>query len=169
MDVGDDLIFGWDWISSRDPRLLYVDGRVSLRSGPAQRQVDLLPAGARLAPRSLSTGVSPAPLSGSPLSRRHPLSRAGFAAPLDAESSKWSRPLHADHADLAALASTQRQAARARLRPGLPPEAHCADRFVDGVEVLKDGMERRLASFCLADAELRLAGADDPAFTALKA
>ena len=34
MDVGD-LIVGWDWISSHDLRLLYVDGRVSLRSGPA--------------------------------------------------------------------------------------------------------------------------------------
>ena len=42
-------------------------------------------------------------------------------------------------------------------------------RFVDGVEVLKDGTEPHPASFCLAEAELRLAGADDPAFTALKA
>ena len=54
MDVDDDLILGWDWISSHDLRLLYVDGRVSLRSGPAQLQMDLLPAGARLAPRTLS-------------------------------------------------------------------------------------------------------------------
>ncbi len=36
------------------------------------------------------------------------------------------------------------------------------------MEVLKDGTELHLASFCLADAELRLAGADDPAFAALK-
>jgi hypothetical protein len=36
------------------------------------------------------------------------------------------------------------------------------------VEVLKDGTELHLASFCLADAELRLAGTDDPAFTPLK-
>ncbi len=36
------------------------------------------------------------------------------------------------------------------------------------VEVLKDGTERHLASFCLADAELRLAGADEPAFATLK-
>ena len=28
MDVGDDLILGWDWISSHDLRHLYVDGRV---------------------------------------------------------------------------------------------------------------------------------------------
>ena len=37
MDVGDDLILGWDWISSHDLRHLYVDGRVSLRSGPTTR------------------------------------------------------------------------------------------------------------------------------------
>jgi hypothetical protein len=36
------------------------------------------------------------------------------------------------------------------------------------VEVLKDGTELHLASFSLADADLRLAGADDPAFAALK-
>ena len=36
------------------------------------------------------------------------------------------------------------------------------------MEVLKDGTELHLASFCLADAELCLAGADDPAFAALK-
>ena len=54
MDVGDDLMLGWDWISSHNLRLFYVDGRVSLRSGPAQLQMDLLPARARLAPRTLS-------------------------------------------------------------------------------------------------------------------
>ncbi len=36
------------------------------------------------------------------------------------------------------------------------------------MEVLKDGTELHLASFFLADAELRLVGADDPAFAALK-
>ena len=40
-------------------------------------------------------------------------------------STGWSRPLHADHADLAALESTQRQAARTGRRPGLPPEPQC--------------------------------------------
>ena len=35
MDVGDDLILGWDWISSHDLRHLFVAGQVSLRSGPA--------------------------------------------------------------------------------------------------------------------------------------
>ena len=47
-------------------------------------------------------------------------------------------------------------------------EPHCADRFVDGVEVLKDGTELHLATLCLAEAELRLTGTDDPAFAELK-
>ena len=54
MDVGDDLILGWDWISSHDLRHLYVDGRVSLRSGPALLQLDLLPASVRPTARTLS-------------------------------------------------------------------------------------------------------------------
>jgi hypothetical protein len=43
-----------------------------------------------------------------------------------------------------------------------------AGRFVDGLEVLTDGTELHLASFCLTDAELRLTGEDDPAFDDLK-
>ena len=54
MDVGDDLILGWDWISSHDLRHLYADGQVSLRSGPALLQLALLPASARPAARTLS-------------------------------------------------------------------------------------------------------------------
>ena len=165
--VGDDLTLGWDWTSSHDLRLPYVDGRVSRRSGPAQLQMDLLPAGARLAPRTLSVighgefrrllrqiervGPEPAVAAPAPPPAQTPPRR----------STGWSRPLHADHADLAALESTQRQAARARRRPGLPPEPHCADRFGDGAEVLTDGTELHLASFCLPDAGLRLANADD--------
>ena len=53
MDVGDDQILGWDWISSHGLHHLYVDGRVSLRSGPALLQLDLLPAGVRPAARTL--------------------------------------------------------------------------------------------------------------------
>ena len=137
--------------------------------------MDLLPAGARLAPRTLSVighgelAGSSARSSGSALSqlsrplplrprrRRHVARRDGRATPRRS-------------ADLAALESTQHQAARARRRPGLSPEPHCADRFVDGVELLQDGTELHLASFCLANAELRpgLAGTDDPAFAALK-
>ena len=42
MDVGDDLILGWNGISSHGLRHLYIAGRVSLRSGPALlRQLDL--------------------------------------------------------------------------------------------------------------------------------
>ena len=54
LDVGDDLMLGWDWISSHNLLLFYVDGRLSLRSGPAQLHMDLLPAKARLAPRTLA-------------------------------------------------------------------------------------------------------------------
>ena len=54
MDVGDDPILGWDPISSRDLRTVYVDGYVSLRSGPARLQLDLLPAEARPTARAMS-------------------------------------------------------------------------------------------------------------------
>ena len=54
IDVGNDLSLGWDWISSHDLRHLYVDGRVSLRSGPALLQLDLLPASVRPTTRTLS-------------------------------------------------------------------------------------------------------------------
>ena len=47
IDVGDDIILGWDWISIHDLRNVYVNGHVILRSGPAQLQLDLLPAEAR--------------------------------------------------------------------------------------------------------------------------
>jgi hypothetical protein len=52
---------------------------------------------------------------------------------------------------------------RSRVAPSL------AGRFVGGTEVLRDGAELHLASFGLADSELRLEGADAPAFAALKA
>ena len=70
------------------------------------------------------------------------------AQALQGRSTGCSRPLHADHADLAALESAQRQAAHARRRPGLPPEPLCADRFVDGEELLKDGTELHLFATC---------------------
>ena len=53
MDVGDDLILGWDWISSHDLRHLFVAGQVSLQSWPALLQLDLLPAAARPASPAL--------------------------------------------------------------------------------------------------------------------
>ena len=176
MDVGDDLILGWDWISSHDLRHLYADGRVSLRSRPALLQLDLLPASSRPAARTLSVighgefrrllrqieleapEVAAAPPT-PPLSPAPPLRR----------SPGWSRPVHADHAELAAAEAAALQAARARHRPGRPPAPRCAHRFADGMEVLRDGTELHLASFCMADAELQLFGADDPAFAELKA
>ena len=42
MDVDADLILGWDWISSHDLPHLYAGGHVSLQSGPAPLQLDLL-------------------------------------------------------------------------------------------------------------------------------
>ena len=178
LDVGADLILGWDWISSHDLQHLYADGQVRFRSGPALLQLDLLPAGARPAARTL-------PVIGHGEFRRllrqlaheppadvelaEPPGPAPPATPATPRSSPgWSRPLHADHAELAAAEAATTQAARARRRPGRPPAPCCVGRFADGVEVLKDGTELHLASFCLADAELRLAGADDPVFTALK-
>ncbi len=46
MDVGDDLILGWDWNSSHDLHNLFQVGQVGLRSGLAQLQLALLPAAA---------------------------------------------------------------------------------------------------------------------------
>ncbi len=174
MDVGANLILGWDWISSHDLRLLYADGQVRFRSGPALLQLDLLMAGTCPAARTLQVigygefrrvlrQLAPEPPEGElSLQTTPPL-------PTPPRSSTgWSRPLHAEHAELAAVEAATVQAARARRRSGLPPATSCDGRFADGVEVLKDGTELHLVSFCLADAELRLEGADDPAFAALK-
>ena len=57
MDLGDDLIMGWNWISSHSLYHLFQAGRVDLRSGPAQLQLDLLPAAARPPPATLSTVI----------------------------------------------------------------------------------------------------------------
>ena len=176
MDVGADLILGWDWISSHDLHHLYADGQVRLRSGPTQLQLDLLPAGARPAARTLQVmghgefrrllrqcaPELPAGTDSPPISPTQPPQ----APPRS--SSGWSRPLYADFTELAAVEAAAVQAARTRRRPGRPPAPPCVGRFADGMEVLKDGTELHLASFCLADAELRLEGADDVAFAALK-
>ena len=179
MDVGADLILGWDWISSHDLQHLFQGGRVDLRSGPARLQLELLPAAARPPPATLSTVIGHGELR---RLLRHivhdepPASMAVVAAATPelgagkARSKGWSRPVHADHAELAALEAAERQAARERRRHGGPSRVAppLDGRFVGGVEVLRDGTELHLASFCLADAELRLAGDDDPAFAALK-
>ena len=175
MDVGDDLILGWDWISSHDLRHLYADGQVSLRSGPALLQLALLPASARPAARTLSViGHGEFRRLLRHIERAEPeapnvLATATSPPPPLRRSTGWSRPVHADHAELAAIEAATLLAARTRRRPGLPPEPHYVGRFADGVEVLTDGTVLHLASFCLADAELRLEGADDPAFASLKA
>jgi hypothetical protein len=68
LDVGDDLILGWDWISSHDLLHLYQVGQVDLRSGQALLQLALLPPAASPPPATLSTvighgalGVPPPP------------------------------------------------------------------------------------------------------------
>ena len=178
MDVADDLILGWDWISSHDLRHLYVDGRVSLRSGPAMLRLALLPADVRPAARTLSVighgefrqllrQIERAPFV-STVPDRPPTPSASPPPPPPPplrRSPGWSRPVHADHAALAALEAAQVQALR---RPGRPPEPPHVERFADGVELLKDCTELHLVFFCLADAELQLQGTDDAAFAALK-
>jgi hypothetical protein len=79
--------------------------------------------------------------------------------PLGASSKGWSRQVLADHAELAALEEADRQAARERRRHGGPSRVapRLDGRFAEGVEVLSDGTELHLASFNVADAELRLA------------
>ena len=54
MDVCDDLILGWDWISSHALRHFYVDVSLRVRSGPARLQMDLLRAEARPPARAMS-------------------------------------------------------------------------------------------------------------------
>ena len=120
---------GGDWISSRDLRLLYVDGRISLLSGTDR------PPARRVAPRAAHAvgyrprGVSPAAPPESARSRGSALSQLSRPPPLRPHRRlhvpRRSRPFHAD---LAALESTQRQAARARQRLGLPPEPQAACR-----------------------------------------
>jgi hypothetical protein len=170
MDVGDDLILGWDWISSHDLRHLYTEGCVSLRSWPAQLQLALLPASTRASTRTLTV------IGHGEFRRLLRHVERGTLAVLDAplvpttaprppaptcRSPGWSLPVHADHAELLAVAAAALQAARARRRPGRQPEPGYAGLFADGVEVLRDGTVLHLASFCLADAELHLADTND--------
>ncbi len=95
---------------------------------------------------------------------------ASVPGPSGPWSKGWSRPAQADHAELAAIKAAERQAARERRRHGGPSRVapRLDGRFAGGVEVLRDGTELHLASFCLADAELLLAGDDDAAFAAFK-
>ena len=178
-------IWIWTWTptlslagtgSSHDLHHLYAAGRVSLQSGhgPAPLQLDLLPVSARPLVRTLSVighgefcsllwqqprdqeSWTPGPRRHLILRRRRPRPPPPLATLR--RSTGWSRdsrPLYADHAELAATEAAALQAARLRRRPGRPRELSCAGRFTDGVEMLKD---------CTADAELRLESANDPMF-----
>ncbi len=90
--------------------------------------------------------------------------------PTGARSKGWSRPVQVDHAELTALEAAERSAAWERSRHGWPSHAlpRLDGRFTGGVEVLRDGTEEHLASFCLDDMELCLACDDNAAFAALK-
>ena len=131
MDVDADLILGWDWISSHDLHHLYAAGRVSLQSGPAPLQQDLLPVSARplvhTACHTLSvighgefrllfrqieptTLTPPDPVTLSPPTQP-PLATLR-------RSTGWSRELHANHAEFAATEAAALQPARLRRRPG---------------------------------------------------
>ena len=181
MDVGADLILGWDWISSHDLCHLFKEGQVGFRTGPAVIQLNLLPGATRPGAVTLSTVVGHGEFRrllrqvvtrGSEGGREnvpaHALPPVSVLAQPATGSSGWSRPVQADHAELAALEAAQRRAARERRRRGVGNQPIPACLFTDGREVLRDGTELHLASFCPADVELRLAGVDDEAFAELK-
>jgi hypothetical protein len=184
MDVGDDLILGWDcqWISSHDLHNLFQAGRVGLRSGLAQLQLALLPAAARPAagaPAALSTAIGHGELRRLRLLCQNvdddpPAAQTlcevvdqGATAPPGPPGARSGGPRRACSSR---CGGTFRGPGAPTLGHGGPSRAPpCLDGyFAEGVEVLRDGTELHLASFCLADVELRLAGNDDAAFAALK-
>ena len=159
LHVGTELILGWDWISSHKLEQLYPDGRAQATSGSGQVSLDLH----RKRPRDADTGLG--------VLIDHSEFRRMLRQVVPSESpirvaatsnSGWSKPLQADHAELAALEATARQ--RGRIRRGLGGDTPC---FSEGVEVLKDGTELHLASLG-PDAALRLNGRDNPAFEPLQ-
>ena len=106
MDVGDDLILGWDWISSHDLHHLY-DGRVCLRSGPARTEVlGGAPTGMppdRGMELELETGVAPMPRS-RPVKRLSDGELAELRAQLiDLLDRGWIQHSTAGHAAAAAV------------------------------------------------------------------
>ena len=159
LHVGTELILGRDWISSHKLEQLYPDGPAQVTSGSGQVSLDLH----RKRPRDADTGLG--------VLIDHSEFRRMLRQVVPSESpirvaatsnSGWSKPLQADHAELAALEATARQ--RGRIRRGLGGDTPC---FSEGVEVLKDGTELHLASLG-PDAALRLNGRDNPAFKALQ-
>ena len=159
LHVGTELILGWDWISSHKLEHLYPDGRAQVTAGTGLAPLDLH----RRRPRDDDTGLGVLIDHGEfrrMLRQVVPSeSQERTAAP---SNSGWSKPLQADHADLATLEATARQ--RGRIRRGLGGDTPL---FQEGVEVLQDGTELYLASLS-PDASLRLDGQDNPAFENLQ-
>ncbi len=164
----------WDWTSSRYQPHLFIDGRINLGSGPALLQphdecahaVDDRPRGV----------LRPPPADRGSIIAQHPggcghviaadnATNTGDAPTLD----EGSRPLHADHAE---PPSRLRPCGPRSTPPGSPAGTgrvlRAFGRFADSVEVLRDDVVLNLAFSFPADAELHLAGADDPAFAVLK-
>ncbi len=115
MYVGADLILGWDkGISSHDLQHLYADGHVGVRSGPTRMQLDLLPAGTRPASRALQAiGHGEFRRLLRQLASELPAGADPPQVPPPAtlrRSTGGSRPLHADHAELAAAEAMARPA-----------------------------------------------------------
>jgi hypothetical protein len=131
MDVGDDLILCWEWISSHYLQNLFQAGQVGLWSGQDQLQLALLPTAARHPPAALSMVIrhrelrrllrqivrDDAPALSTAIAVTPPASPPG---PLGAHSTGWSRQVLADHAEVAVLEATERQAARERRHHGGP-------------------------------------------------
>ena len=124
-----DLILGWDWTWSHDQRLLYDNFRIDLY-GPAHLQLDILIAGTRPMARTLSVigheefrrllhQIEWWPLLSQPRRQKHVLRYRVVVLTTPHRSPRWSRPVHADHAELAAL-----DAANSRSVLGVARVAH---------------------------------------------
>ena len=147
--MGDDLILGWDWSSSRDLHQCSTISTTPAASAcgpdpPRCGWTSSLPESARSPAHSLSLVTvrrlllqvereTPAATDPPPPPTPPPLLSA-----VPRGSTGWSRPLHADCAELSAVEAAALQAARARRRPpgptagtGLRGVGRCAD----GVEV----------------------------------
>jgi hypothetical protein len=159
MDVGGDLILGWDCIPSHDLHNLFQAGQVGLRSVLAQLQLALLPAAARPPPAALPTVIGPGEL-------RRLLCDAPPAAQAPCEVVEPGASATPGMA--APRAGGPRRACRSRgggtfRGPGAPPPRRAQPSGAAPRWPLRSGTELQLATFCLADAELRLAGDDDAA------
>jgi hypothetical protein len=152
LDVGDDLILSWYWISSHDLLHLYQAGQVDLRSGLALLQLARLPPAACPPQATLSTVIGHGEFRRllRQIVRDDPSASSAAAPPAPPavpqgpgsarpRSKGWSRPAQADHAELAAVEAAAREAARERRSPDGRSRQSLAGRFVGGTEVLRDG------------------------------